>query len=78
MFKTLLFVLSCFLITTSFINAQLQYATPVATGLDSNYIQKKVDSIMTLGIKENDFPRAQFLVAKNNKINFQPSYDYHT
>jgi hypothetical protein len=41
MFKTLFFILSCFLLTTTFINAQLQYATPEETGLDSNYIQKK-------------------------------------
>jgi len=78
MFKTLFFILSCFLLTTTFINAQLQYATPEETGLDSNYIQKKVDSIMTLGIKENAFPGAQLLVAKNNKIIFHQSYGYHT
>ncbi|MCH7523436.1 MAG: serine hydrolase [Bacteroidetes bacterium] len=78
MFKTLFFILSCFLLTTTFISAQLQYATPEEIGLNSNYIQRKIDSIMTLGIKENAFPGAQLLVAKNNKIIFHQAYGYHT
>jgi len=78
MLKNLLFTLSYFLLTFQFINAQLQYATPEAVGLDSNYIQVKVDSIMTLGITEKAFPGAQLLVAKNNKIIFHRTYGYHT
>lgn len=78
MSKNLFFTLSCFLLTSSFIYAQLQYATPEGVGLDSKYIQTKVDSIMSLGITEKAFPGAQLLVAKNNKIIFHQAYGFHT
>ncbi len=78
MFKNLFLTLSCFLLTSQFINAQLQWATPEEVGLDSNYIQAKVDSIMTLGIREKAFPGVQLLVAKNNKIIFHQAYGFHT
>lgn len=56
----------------------LSKATPSAVGLDSAYIHSKVDSIMARAIKEQAFPGAQVLVAKNNKIIFHKSYGYHT
>ncbi len=46
--------------------------------LDSIFIYKKVDSIMTLGIQKEAFPGAQLLVAKNNKIVFHQAYGFHT
>jgi CubicO group peptidase (beta-lactamase class C family) len=59
-------------------NAQLQQDTPESVGLDSKYIQTKVDSIMHLGIKEQAFPGAQLLVVKQGKIIFHQTYGYHT
>ncbi len=56
----------------------LQYAEPYLVGLDEIFIQTKVDSIMTLGIKNNAFPGAQLLVAKDNKIIFHQTYGFHT
>jgi len=60
------------------LNAQLEYATPQSVGLDSIYIQTKVDSIMTLAITKEAFPGAQLLVAKEGKIIFHQAYGYHT
>ena len=60
------------------INAQIEYATPESVGLNSKYIQTKVDSIMTLAITNEAFPGAQLLVAKQGKIIFQKAYGYHT
>ncbi|HKK11943.1 MAG TPA: serine hydrolase, partial [Flavobacteriaceae bacterium] len=60
------------------LNAQLEYATPQSVGLDSIYIQTKVDSIMTLAITKEAFPGAQLLVAKQGKIIFHQAYGYHT
>jgi len=57
---------------------ELSYGTPSDVGLDSMYIQKKVDSIMTLGIQKEAFPGAQLLVAKNSKIIFHKGYGFHT
>jgi len=78
MSKNLFFTLSCFLLTTSSIYAQLQYATPEEVDLDSNFINTKVDSIMTLGIRKQAFPGAQLLVAKEGHIIFHQAYGYHT
>ena len=64
--------------TTKQVDTELSYGIPNEVGLDSIYIQKKVDSIMTLGIKEKAFPGAQLLVAKNNKIIFHQAYGFHT
>lgn len=62
----------------SYLMAQLQYASPETVGLNSEYIQTKVDSIMTLAIAEKAFPGAQLLVAKQGKIVFHQAYGYHT
>jgi len=75
MFKNLFVcVFFCFQIA----QAQLQYDTPESVGLNSEYIQAKVDSIMTLGITQKAFPGAQLLVAKQNKIIFHQAYGFHT
>ena len=60
------------------INAQLEYGTPESVGLNSKYIQTKVDSIMTLAIAKEAFPGAQLLVSKQGKIIFQEAYGFHT
>ena len=78
MFKNLFFTLLFFFLSLHLIRAQLQYSTPENVGLDAYYIQKKVDSIMTLGIIQKAFPGAQLLVAKQNKIIFHQAYGYHT
>ena len=56
----------------------LSYDVPSSVGMDSLFIQSKVDSIMTMAIKEEAFPGAQVLVAKNNKIIFHKAYGFHT
>ena len=56
----------------------LSYPSASEVGMDSIYIQTKVDSIITNGIKNKAFPSAQVLVAKNSKIIFHKAYGYHT
>ncbi|RXG18126.1 beta-lactamase [Leeuwenhoekiella aestuarii] len=46
--------------------------------VNSDFINTKVDSIMTLGIKNQAFPGAQVLVAKNGSIIFHKAYGFHT
>ncbi|WP_445736449.1 serine hydrolase domain-containing protein [Mariniflexile sp.] len=77
MFKNL-FQAFCCLIFSQAIHAQLQYETPESVGLDSKYIQAKVDSIMHRGIIEHAFPGSQLLVAKQGKVIFHQAYGYHT
>ena len=57
---------------------RLGYALPEKEGLDSNYINYKVDSIMKRAINEQAFPGAQLLVAKNNSIIYHKSFGFHT
>ena len=67
------------LITAQTTNPEtLSYDNPSAVGMDSLFIHSKVDSIMTFAIKEEAFPGAQVLVAKNNKIIFHKAYGFHT
>ena len=69
----------CFILFfAQIISAQLTYDAPESVGLNSNYIQSQVDSIMTLGITKEAFPGAQLLVAKQGKIIFHQTYGYHT
>ncbi|MBC6997443.1 serine hydrolase [Cytophaga sp. FL35] len=56
----------------------LTYASPEEVGLDSKLIHQRVDSIISNGIREEAFPGAQVLVAKNGKIIFHEAYGYHT
>jgi serine-type D-Ala-D-Ala carboxypeptidase len=78
MFKNFFLVFTSFLLYSQFTTAQLRYDTPNSVGLDSSYINVKVDSIMTLGIREQAFPGAQLLVAKKGNIIFHKTYGYHT
>ncbi|UWX55091.1 beta-lactamase family protein [Maribacter litopenaei] len=45
---------------------------------DYQIVYDQVDSIITNGIKNNAFPGAQVLVAKNDSILFHEAYGFHT
>ncbi|MEZ4796895.1 MAG: serine hydrolase [Flavobacteriaceae bacterium] len=74
--KTLFFFV--FLFVENLVFAQLVYDTPESVGLNSNYIEFKVDSIMNDAISQKAFPGAQLLVAKQGKIIFHKTYGFHT
>ena len=60
------------------VNEGLTYGSLSNMGMDSTFIYSRVDSIITNGIRNNAFPGAQLLVAKNSIIVFHESYGYHT
>ena len=60
------------------VGSSLQVASLAAYELDSIAIYSKVDSIITNGIKNNAFPGAQILVAKEGNIIFHNAYGFHT
>lgn len=64
----------CFLVFCQWACAQMPYSAPV----NGDYINTQVDSIMQLAIKEEAFPGAQLLVAKQGQIIFHEAYGYHT
>jgi CubicO group peptidase (beta-lactamase class C family) len=60
------------------VGSSLQESSLAIYGLDSLYIHRKVDSIITIGIKNNAFPGAQVLIAKEGNIIFHEAYGFHT
>ena len=81
--RTFIQIVSVLLISQVLISQQtdpevLVYDDPSAVGMDSLFIHSKVDSIITLAIREEAFPGATVLVAKDNKIIFHKAYGFHT
>ncbi|APQ17472.1 serine hydrolase domain-containing protein [Maribacter hydrothermalis] len=60
------------------VGSSLQESSLTNYGLDSLSINHKIDSIVTTGIKNNAFPGAQVLIAKEGNIIFHQSYGFHT
>lgn len=48
------------------------------TPLDSADVHRKVDSLITIGIKNNAFPGAQLLVGHEGEVVFHKAFGYHT
>ncbi|SFB71608.1 CubicO group peptidase, beta-lactamase class C family [Flagellimonas taeanensis] len=71
-----LFFVLCFHLGSA--QHELIHALPSKLGLNETYIDQKVDSIMEMGIKNEAFPGAQVLVAKNDTIVFHKVYGFHT
>jgi len=67
-------------LSAGFLTAQeaLPLADPADFGLDGARIQKQADSIIANGIKNEAFPGAEVLVAKEGKVIFQKAYGFHT
>ncbi len=55
---------------------RLQYGTPESVGMNSYKLQK-IDSLAEVGIKDNMYPGAQILVARNGKVVYQKNFGYH-
>ncbi|MFX0555922.1 serine hydrolase domain-containing protein [Maribacter sp. CXY002] len=59
-------------------NSGLVASSLSSFGVDSVAVNKQVDSIITIGIKNYAFPGGQVLVAKEGSIIFHKTYGYHT
>lgn len=57
---------------------RFSYQLPEELGLNSEYINSKIDSIAERSIKEGAFPGCQILAAKNGTIFFHKTYGFHT
>ena len=57
---------------------RLSYTFPEETGLNSENITSKVDSIINAGIEAGAFPGSCVLVAHHSKVIFQKAYGWHT
>ena len=56
----------------------LEYASPESVGMNGEYLNRTIDSIVMASIENCCFPGCQILVARKGKIVFHKSYGYHT
>ncbi|HAH25563.1 MAG TPA: serine hydrolase [Prolixibacteraceae bacterium] len=57
---------------------RLKYTLPEEVGINSNYLQFKIDSIAKLGIEAKAFPGCQIIIAKEGKVILSKCYGYFT
>lgn len=64
-------------IATLFAN-RFKYTLPEELGIDSSYLKKKIDSLVSIGLSHKAFPGCQVFLAMKGKVFFEESYGYHT
>ncbi len=57
---------------------RLSYSSPEETGLSSEFVISKVDSIINTSINAGAFPGCCILVAHHSKVIFKKAYGFHT
>jgi beta-N-acetylhexosaminidase len=57
---------------------RFKYTLPEELGVDSTYLKKKIDSLVSEGLSEKAFPGCEIFLAKNGKVFFFEVYGYHT
>ena len=57
---------------------RLQYSLPEAAGVDSERLERGIDSVANLALAQQATPGCQVLVAKDGKVIFHKTYGYHT
>ncbi len=58
--------------------ARLKYTIPEELGINSQYLHRRVDSVVQVGLDSLAYPGAQVLVAKDGKVFLHKVYGYHT
>ena len=59
-------------------NKSLAYSIPEEEGISSEFLNRKIDSLAYLGLKEKAYPGCQVLIARNGNIILHKAYGYHT
>ncbi len=57
---------------------RFKYTLPEELGMDSRFIEQKIDSIANASIQKGAFPGVQVLAAKDGKVFFHKTYGYYT
>ena len=57
---------------------RLKYTIPEEVGLSRHYLQRRIDSVVQLGLDSLAYPGAQVLVAKEGKVVYRQVYGHHT
>lgn len=59
-------------------NQGFSYTIPEEVGINSQLLQRKVDSIALLGVDNEAYPGCQVLIAKDGQVIFHKTYGFHT
>ena len=59
-------------------NQTLSWTIPEEAGINSELLNRKIDSVANLGIEKKAYPGCQVLIAKDGKVILQKSYGWHT
>lgn len=57
---------------------RFKYTLPEEIGVDSTFLKKKIDSLVSEGLSGKAFPGCEIFLAKNGKVIFLETYGYHT
>ena len=57
---------------------RFKYTLPEELGVDSTYLKKKIDSLVSEGLSGKAFPGCAIFLAKKGKVFFKESYGYQT
>ncbi|MGQ1911065.1 serine hydrolase domain-containing protein [Marinifilum sp. RC60d5] len=57
---------------------RFQYTIPELAEVDSETLNRTIDSVANLGLKFNAYPGCQILVAKDKKVIYHKCFGYHT
>jgi len=59
-------------------NIRLQYGIPESVGVSSEILNRKIDSIVNIGLTAKAFPGCEVMAARKGVVLFQKSYGYQT
>ena len=57
-------------------NLRVQYGVPESAGMSSVYLERKIDSIVNIGLTQKAFPGCEVMVARKGIVIFHKSYGY--
>ncbi len=59
-------------------NLRLQYGLPENAGMSSEILERKIDSIVNIGLNAKAYPGCEVMIARKGIVVFQKTYGYHT
>jgi len=59
-------------------NLRLQYGLPENAGMSSEFLNRKIDSIVTIGLNAKAYPGCEVMVAREGIVVFHKAYGFHT
>ncbi len=59
-------------------NLRIRFGLPENAGMSSEFLTRKIDSIVDIGLKAKAFPGCEVMIARKGIVVFQKTYGFHT